>query len=133
MSAKNDDFEIFIYYASPDKDQAYQIYWPMQHRGRVFFAEECLQPGDESRKRINEALSEALVFVVLLTRNNRDAVYQAGEISAAVRRWRNNKEGGRIVPVFGNNEAIEFFPELNTFNSLDSRTASPEDIANHVQ
>jgi len=132
MSAKNDDFEIFISYASPDIDQARQIYRPMRHRGRVFFAEECLQPGDDWRTRINEALFEALVIVVLLTRNSRYALYQTGECSAALGRWRENKEGVRIVPVFGNDEAIKFFHEFSAFKPLDLRTTSYEDIANHV-
>lgn len=90
--------EIFIAYATPDRDWAVALHANLSARHRVFIDVADLQPGQRWAERIRQAEQQATMTVVLVSEQSRRAHYQYDEIIYAIDAYRRGRL--TLVPLY---------------------------------
>jgi hypothetical protein len=109
---ENFEYDIFIAYASDDREYAERLHAVLTAVGhRVFLDTKGLKAGDRWSKTIRQAQWASLLTVALISDLSEDAYFQQGEILRAIRLAR--KEGiRRLVPVYLTDQRDAEIPEL---------------------
>jgi len=91
-------WDVFLAYASADRDRARVLYEALVAAGlSVFFDEAVLRPGDNWHRMLAEHLRASAVVVVLVSLHTQEAHYENEEVVMAVDQVR--REGARLAPV----------------------------------
>jgi len=91
-------WDVFVAYASPDRDRARVLYRALVAVGlSVCFDEAVLRPGDNWHRDLPAHVRSSAVVVVLVSSHTADATYQNAEVILALDQVR--REGARLVPV----------------------------------
>jgi hypothetical protein len=104
--------QIFLSYASEDKDLAEPIAFSLRARGHdVFFDRDDLPAGDEYDMRIEKAVERSALFIFLLS----PAAVEKGrftltELEFARRKWRN--ADGHVLPVMARPVTFDQIPNF---------------------
>jgi hypothetical protein len=104
-------WDIFISYASRDKQRAQQLFELLKPELTVFFDAVSIDPGDRFGERIGEALHGTRITAVLVSINSGKAWYQEAECAHAIELARDAESGKRIVPVY-----LDGFPQATEWN-----------------
>ena len=117
-------WDVFLAYASPDRDRARVLYQVLAAAGlSVCFDEAVLRPGDNWHRMLAEHLRASAVVVVLVSSHTQEAHYENEEVVMAIDQVR--REGARLAPVLlhdgaqlpygtGALHAIEYFDSAAT-------------------
>ena len=92
--------QIFISYATEDREIAEQIYLALTEAGdQVFFDRTSLPPGDAYHTRIRSAVEQSDLFIFLITPNSvTRGRYTLTELQYARKKWPHPKGG--VLPCF---------------------------------
>jgi hypothetical protein len=98
----NQAWDFFIAHASPDKKEAHELrdLLKAEQSRRVFLDSEGLAAGDPWQSRLKQALSQARVTVVLISKHTPEAWYQQEEVVMAIELARAEYVAHTIVPVY---------------------------------
>jgi len=113
---ENDDtggpLQIFLSYASEDKNIAEPIAFSLRARGHnVFFDRDDLPPGGEYDMRIESAIERSALFVFLISPSSiAKGKFTLTELEFARRKWRN--ADGHILPVMAKPVPLDEVPNL---------------------
>jgi serine/threonine protein kinase len=103
-------WDIFIAYASSDREQADALFRGLSTKWRVFLDHQRLLPGDNWDAELAAAQRDSLVTVVLVSSRTETAYYQREEVAAAIDLARRNPDSHRVVPVYLGPTAAETSP-----------------------
>ena len=104
--------QIFLSYASEDRDIAEPIAFSLRARGHnVFFDRDDLPPGGEYDMRIESAVERSALFVFLISPSSiAKGKFTLTELEFARRKWRN--ADGHILPVMAKPVPFDEVPNL---------------------
>ena len=128
-------WDIFISYAARDEARSKELYQLLKPDCRVFFGKESLQPGDNWREKVTDALISSRVIVILVSMNSQRAWYQAEENARAIEIVRDSEGQTRMVPIY-----LDGPPKisdwnlfgLNVLHGLDATTCSIAEVAQRL-
>jgi hypothetical protein len=93
-------YDFFIFYATPDRQQAENLCWFLQDLSCVVFLDvEAVSPGALWPDALREALEASRVIVVLVSAHTDDAFYQQEEIGRAIQLARDKPRVHTVIPV----------------------------------
>lgn len=96
-------WDVFLAHAGPDKARAQELYRCLTPELKVFLDCETLLPGDEWDREIPKAQRQALLTVILVSRDSAvtdRGYYLREEIAAAIAMHRARPEEHRAIPVY---------------------------------
>jgi hypothetical protein len=99
MARRQERWDCFIAYASPDRIAAETLYDLLSPSFRVFLDRRCLLPGDDWSSRLPAAQSRAVVTLVLISPNTDAAYYQREEVARAIELARSGDDLHTVIPV----------------------------------
>lgn len=119
-------YDVFLSYSSEDRDWATEITTALKDSGvSTWFDAHDIVPGDRWQTRIEEALRESRVLVLIVSPKSLNRPWTFFEIGAAV------ADSKRIVPVLAEDVDIASLPPLlRQFQSVKER--SPREAARRV-
>jgi hypothetical protein len=119
--------DVFLSYASEDRPIAEQLSKMLQTEGQSVFFDHAIAAGEDYSRRIEEALTDSKVVVVLLSRNSNRSNWVKAELRSAL------QSGQVIIPVLLDEEATRnwVWPLLSDRHSI--RIDSPAQIAEVVR
>lgn len=95
--SRDEGWDFFIAYASPDRMAAETLYEMLSPSFRVFLDRRNIVPGDDWSSRLSAAQSLAAVTLVLISSRTDSAYYQREEIARAIELARGEKHW--VVPI----------------------------------
>lgn len=123
--------QVFLSYASADKELAQKIVEELRKRGiRVWFDTYELQPGDSIAKAIGYAISASDYLVVLLSPNSVNSVWVQQELGAALSRELTIRDITLLPVVIAD---CEIPPLLASYQFLDLRTDFDQGVTRLVE
>jgi hypothetical protein len=96
---REERWDFFIAYASPDQMAAETLFELLSSPFRVFLDRRNLLPGDDWSSRLSAAQSLATVTLVLISSHTDIAYYQREEIARAIELTRREDDLHRVVPI----------------------------------
>jgi hypothetical protein len=96
---REERWDFFIAYASPDQTAAETLFELLSPPFRVFLDRRNILPGDDWRSRLSAAQSQATVTLVLISSHTDIAYYQRDEIARAIELTRREDGPHRVVPI----------------------------------
>lgn len=93
-------YDFFLSHASGDRGEAERLYDLLDGQAVVFLDSKSIVAGDDWDRTLAEAQRNSRATVVLVSANTADAVYQRGEITAAIGLQRSSEAEHRVIPVF---------------------------------
>lgn len=96
---REERWDFFIAYASPDQMAAETLFDLLSSSFRVFLDRRNLLPGDDWSSRLSAAQSLAAVTLVLISSRTDSAYYQREEIARAIELARREDDLHRVVPI----------------------------------
>jgi hypothetical protein len=124
---------IFLSYASEDKDVAEQVYLNLvEGRHRVFFDRPDLPAGGVFNTRIRDAIKKSELFVFLISPDSVDgSSYAITELNFAREKWAH--PGGHVLPVIVRETGFELIPNyLKAVTVLEPEGNVAAEVARRV-
>jgi len=114
MDAARKRQRVFLSYCSKDERIAKFLARNLDFRGiGVWYAPDTLEPGDDWRQEIQNALLSAKVFIPLITRNYANSPHCRGELANIINRFKSDRhEPLLLTPVLHDSTASELGDEL---------------------
>ncbi len=123
--------EVFLSYASADREIAHRIFEELRKRGiRVFSATYELQPGDSIARAIESAVSASDYLVILLSPSSVSSVWVQHELSAALARELTVRDITLLPVVIAD---CEIPPPLASYQLLDLRIDFDQGVTRLVE
>ncbi|MFN2505803.1 MAG: toll/interleukin-1 receptor domain-containing protein [Acidimicrobiales bacterium] len=95
-------WDVFLAYASPDRDRARVLYQALAGAGlSVCFDEAVLRPGDNWHRMLPEHLRSSAVLVVLVSSHTPAAAYENEEVVMILDEARHTADPVHLMRVFG--------------------------------
>lgn len=98
MADLGGSWDVFLAYASPDRDRAHALFEALTAADlKVCFDQEVLQPGDDWHALLPRYLRQSAVVLALVSPSTGEAHFERSELLLAINMVR--REGRRLVPV----------------------------------
>ena len=126
------DYDAFISYSKEDSEAAQKVAARLErlcageHKPNIFLDKQCIGPGDNFVDKINDGLSSARFYLLLLSPASIQAEWPTAERDAALLGDPSGR-GGRVVPILVKD--CEIPPLLAIRHWIDMRDKSGFDVA----
>lgn len=103
-SPEDQDWDVFIIHAGPDREAARRIWTVLMARGvQAYLDGASLRPGHDWPHRLSAAMARTRVFVVLVSGNWAQGWYNEDEVARAISLCRAHPDRGLVPVVLGPN------------------------------